>query len=163
MGAFALGSNDSANALGPYAAIWAIYKASEVESKADVPIWILVLGGIGMVMGLATYGYKLIRVLGFKLTKITPSRGYAIEIGSSLTVILGSIYGIPLSTTFCQVGSTVAVGLLDGKASINKKLLLRIFVGWIMTLIIAGGTSAILFSFGIYSPSTRCNLYKYEL
>lgn len=163
MGAWGHGANDSANALGPFAAIWSIYKASGIESKADVPIWIMVLGGTGIVLGLATYGYKIIKVLGIQLTKITPSRGYAIEMGSAIIIILGSIYGIPLSTTFCQTGSTVGVGLLDGKASINKKLLLRIFIGWIMTLIVAGGTAALLFSFGIYSPSTRCNIYKYEL
>lgn len=162
MGAWGHGANDSANALGPLAAIWTIYKISDVESKADVPFWILILGGIGIVIGLATYGYKIIKVLGFQITKITPSRGYAIELGSSIIIIIGSIYGIPLSTTFCQTGATVGVGLLDGNKSINKKLLFRIFIGWILTLIISAGTSALLFSFGIYSPSIRCDKYNYN-
>jgi len=146
------GSNDVANAISPLAAIWSIYKTSGIESKTDVPIWILILGGVGIVLGLSTYGYKIIRTIGVKLTKITPSRGYCIELASAIVVILGARYGIPLSTTHVQVGATVGVALVEGKKSVNTHLLLKILFGWFITLIIVGCSSALLFSFGIYSP-----------
>lgn len=146
------GSNDVANAVSPLAAIWSIYQTSSVEPKTDVPIWVLILGGIGIVLGLSTYGYKIIRTIGIKLTKITPSRGYCIELASAIVVILGARYGIPLSTTHVQVGATVGVALVEGKKSVNIPLLLKILFGWFITLIIVGSTSALLFSFGIYSP-----------
>lgn len=146
------GSNDVANAISPLVAIWSIYQTSSVESKTDVPIWILILGGVGIVLGLSTYGYKIIRTIGVKLTKITPSRGYCIELASAIVVILGARYGIPLSTTHVQVGATVGVALVEGKTSVNTPLLLKILFGWFITLIIVGCTSGLLFSFGIYSP-----------
>ncbi|CAE8629877.1 unnamed protein product [Polarella glacialis] len=107
------GANDVANSVGPLAAIVGIHQTAKVDSKVEVPIWILVMGGAGISIGLLTYGYNVIKSIGIKLAKITPSRGFSIEMGSSIVVIIGSNLGIPLSTTHCQVGATVGVGMCE--------------------------------------------------
>jgi len=150
---FAHGANDVANSIGPFAAIYGIYRKEELEKKVATPEWILALGGFGIVVGLGTYGYNIIRAIGVKLTKITPSRGYAIELGSATTIVLGSVYGIPLSTTHCQVGATVGVGLLEGGKGVNGLLFLKVISGWILTLIVVGFTAAAFFAQAAYAPS----------
>jgi sodium-dependent phosphate transporter len=150
---FSHGANDVANSIGPFAAIWSIYDTMEVSSKADVPIWILCLGGAGIVIGLTLYGANLIKALGIKLSKITPSRGYSIELSSSIVVIIGSIYGVPLSTTHIQVGSTTGVALLDGKKGFNKWVLARVVFGMVSTMIFVASLSGAIYSFGSYSPN----------
>lgn len=151
---FAHGANDVANSIGPFAGIYGIYTDMKVEKKSDVPMWILALGGFGIVVGLATYGHTIIRAIGVKLTKISPSRGFTIELGSATIIIIGSRYGIPLSTTHCQVGATVGVGLLENKGSgVNGMLFLKIISGWLITLIVVGFTSAAFFAQAIYAPS----------
>lgn len=153
MDSFSHGANDVANSIGPFAAIWSIYDTMEVSSKADVPIWILFLGGTGIVVGLALYGANLIRALGIKISKITPSRGYSIELSSAIVVIVASVYGLPISSTHSQVGSTIGVALLDGKKGINKWVLMRVLFGMISTMIFVGGLSATIYSFGAFSPN----------
>lgn len=150
---FSHGANDVANSIGPFAAIWSIYDTMGVSSKADVPIWILCLGGAGIVVGLTLYGANLIKALGIKLSKITPSRGYSIELSSSIVVIIASIYGIPVSTTHCQVGATTGVALLDGKKGINKMVLARVVFGMVSTMIFVASLSGAIYSFGAYSPN----------
>lgn len=150
---FAHGANDVANSIGPFASIFMIYRKETANSKASVPEWILVLGGAGIVLGLATYGYNIIRAIGVKLIKVTASRGFSIELGAAIVIILGSQYGIPLSTTHCQVGATVGVGLLEGKGGVNLLLLAKVIGGWIITLVIVGGTAAAFFAQGAYAPS----------
>jgi len=150
---FAHGANDVANSIGPFAGIYGIYKESALEKKSDVPLWILAMGGAGIVVGLATYGHTIIRAIGVKLTKISPSRGFCIELGSATVIIIGSRYGIPLSTTHCQVGATVGVGLLEGGSGVNYMLFLKVIVGWVITLVVVGSTAAAFFAQGAYAPS----------
>ena len=111
--------------------------------------WILAIGGLGISVGLATYGYKIMSAIGVKLTTITPSRGYCIELGAAFVIIFGTTQGWPLSTTHCQVGATVGVGLFEAKpgnfcAGVNTKVLLMCVVGWVITLAVVGFTTAVL-------------------
>lgn len=124
------------------------------DAKQNVPIWILAVGGAGIVLGLAMWGYRIILAIGVKLTKLTPSRGFSIEIGAAITVLIASQIGLPVSTTHCQVGATMGVGLIEGKAStVNWKQFLMICVGWVFTVIFTGFLSAIIFLVVTYSPS----------
>ena len=116
------------------------------SSSTPVPEWIFVLGGLGIVAGLALYGSKILIAMGVKMTKITPSRGFAIDISSAFVVVVGSRIGLPLSTTHCKVGATVGVGLCEGKkGSVNTGFIYKIVVGWVVTLAITGGCSAVMF------------------
>jgi len=165
---FSHGANDVANAVGPFATIWVIYQSGgKIDNKSnmnDDAYWILGLGGIGIAAGLLIYGKKITYAIGEKLVKITPSRGVSIELSSALVIILGSRLKIPLSTTHCQVGATIGVGLLENKKStfsgINCRVFLKTALGWVITCFIVGLTSAVLISQGIQSPSDNkyiCN------
>ena len=157
---FSHGANDVANAIGPFAALFTIYMSNGVldkkSSMGDDAYWILGLGGVGIAIGLLVYGKKITYAIGEKLVKITPSRGVSIELSSALVIITGSRLKIPLSTTHCQVGATVGVGLLENIknfSGINCKMFYKIALGWIVTCVIVGLTSALLVSQGTYSPS----------
>eukprot|EP00188_Purpureofilum_apyrenoidigerum_P000675 Plantae.Rhodophyta-Purpureofilum_apyrenoidigerum.ctg131.p1 GENE.Plantae.Rhodophyta-Purpureofilum_apyrenoidigerum.ctg131~~Plantae.Rhodophyta-Purpureofilum_apyrenoidigerum.ctg131.p1 ORF type:complete len:691 (-),score=122.91 Plantae.Rhodophyta-Purpureofilum_apyrenoidigerum.ctg131:34-2106(-) len=122
-------------------------------SKQPVEVWILALGGAGIVAGLSMWGYKIIVVIGTKLTKMTPSRGFCIELGASICVLLASKLGLPVSTTHCQVGATMGVGLAEMKLNtVNWKTFVAIFAGWVMTLVFAALVSAGIFAFAINTP-----------
>lgn len=155
---FAHGANDVANAVGPFATIFVVYSSGVVSSKADMGehrYWILGLGGIGIGIGLLLYGYKIMRAIGVKLAVITPARGFCIEMGSSLIVILGSYAGIPLSTTHCQVGATTGVALLEGSRACSKWVVLKVAIGALITCFCVGILSALLFSLGAYAPMAK--------
>jgi len=167
---FSHGSNDVANSVGPLAGIYLVYKVSFIPTASkktslieDDMYWILALGGVGIVLGLSTYGYIIMRAIGVKLSKITPSRGFAIEIGSAMIVALGSKYGLPLSTTHCQVGSTIGVGLMEGVKGVNWSIVPRIVAGWIVTLIVAGLSTSLLFSQGAFAPNMFLVAEKKEM
>merc|ERR1712228_739836 len=152
---FAHGANDVANAMGPFMAIYSIYKVGGVSKKVnmgDDAYWILAIGGVGIGVGLLPYGYKIMRAIGVKLAVITPSRGFAIELGAAIVIIIGSYLGLPLSTTHCQVGATTGVALLEGGKGANKIVLLKCVVGWIITLIVVGFTTGLLVAQGIHAP-----------
>ena len=153
LSAFAHGANDVANAIGPFATIVAIHSTGQIPEKSQVPIWILAIGGAGIVVGLWTWGYKIIDRIGKELTKISPSRGFTIELGAATTVVVASRIGIPVSTTHCQVGSVVGCGLTNGCNNIDWKLFRNIIISWVVTLPVAGLLSAGFFAFGYYSPS----------
>lgn len=164
---FAHGSNDVANSMGPFMAIWVIWKAEggEIgEKKTDIgddSYWILAIGGIGIGIGLLLYGYKIMQAIGVKLAVITPSRGVCIELGAAIVIILGSYMGIPLSTTHAQIGATTGVALLEGgKQGLNTNVLRKAGFGWIITLVVAGLLSGLLTSQGIYSPIDNYALEK---
>jgi sodium-dependent phosphate transporter len=152
--AFAHGANDVSNAIGPYAAIWYVYNNMALDSIVDTPRWMLVLGGIGIVIGLWTYGYKVIKSLGGELCTLSPSRGYSAELATALTVSFASVYGIPISTTHCIVGAEIGIGIAENwKTGVNWKLFGKTATAWIFTLFISGLMSATIFAQGIYAPS----------
>lgn len=145
--AFAHGSNDVANAVGPIAAVVSVVNSSgEILAKSRMPGWILLLGGIGIVSGLALYGYRVIATIGKKITHLTPSSGFAAELGAAMTVVLASGTGLPVSTTHTLVGAILGVGLARGIGALNLNVVGNIFVSWIVTLP-AGALLAALFFF----------------
>lgn len=145
--AFAHGSNDVANAIGPLAAIVSTVQNGAIVEKSALPNWILLLGGAGIVLGLATYGFKVMATIGKKITELTPSRGFAAELGAAGTVVIASALGLPISTTHTLVGAVLGVGLARGIAALNLRVIGSIFVSWIVTLP-AGAGLAIIFFFG---------------
>ncbi|NOX09047.1 MAG: inorganic phosphate transporter [Gammaproteobacteria bacterium] len=152
--AFAHGSNDVANAVGPLAAVVSIVESGGVISqKSQMPSWILLLGGAGIVVGLVTYGHKVIRTIGTQITELTPSSGFAATLAAATTVVLASGTGIPISTTHTLVGGVLGVGLARGIGALNMHVVRTIFLSWIVTLP-AGAIMSILFFFilkGIFS------------
>lgn len=145
--AFAHGSNDVANAVGPLAAVVGIVQSGgEVAQKSAMPVWILFLGGIGIVIGLVTYGHKVIATVGTGITQLTPSRGFAATLAAATTVVVASGWGLPISTTHTLVGAVLGVGLARGIAALNMTVIRTIFLSWIVTLP-AGAILAIIFFF----------------
>lgn len=142
--AFAHGANDTANAIGPLAAVVSILKTGAVGASASVPIWLLLLGGVGIVIGLATWGYKVMETIGRKITKLTPSRAFAANIGAATTIVLASRLGMPISTTHTLVGAVLGIGLARGIDHLNLKMVRDIFISWLIT-IPAGALMAMLF------------------
>jgi inorganic phosphate transporter, PiT family len=145
--AFAHGSNDVANAVGPLAAVAnTVMSGGMISSQAPLPWWILMVGALGIVVGLATYGWKVILTVGRKITELTPSRGFAAELGAASTVVLASGTGLPISTTHTLVGAVLGVGFARGIAALNLRTIGTIFMSWMITLP-AGAGLAILFFF----------------
>ena len=143
--AFAHGSNDVANAIGPLAAVNSVIaNGGQISSEAVIPIWILFLGGAGITTGLVMYGHKVIATIGKGITHLTPSRGFAAELAAGTTVVLASATGIPISTTHTLVGAVLGVGFARGIAAINLRVVRTIFISWIITLP-AGALLAIIF------------------
>lgn len=144
--AFAHGSNDVANAVGPLAAIvGVIQNGGEIVATSALPAWILLLGGGGIVLGLATYGFKVMATIGRKITELTPSRGFAAELGAASTVVLASATGLPISTTHTLVGAVLGVGLARGIGALNLRVIGSIFMSWIVTLPAGAGLAIIFF------------------
>ncbi|EAR09369.1 inorganic phosphate transporter [Reinekea blandensis] len=145
--AFAHGSNDVANAIGPLAAVVStIQNNGEILAKSALPSWILMLGGGGIVVGLATFGYKVMGTIGRKITELTPSRGFAAELAAATTVVIASGTGLPVSTTHTLVGAVLGVGLARGISALNLRVIGSIVSSWIITLP-AGAFLSILFFF----------------
>jgi PiT family inorganic phosphate transporter len=145
--AFAHGSNDVANGIGPLAAIVSVINSGgEIAQKSALPLWILVLGGTGIVIGLATLGYRVMKTIGTKITELTPTRGFSAELAAAATVVLASRTGLPVSTTHILVGAVIGVGLARGMGAIDLRVIGKIVVSWVVTLP-AGGILAALFFF----------------
>jgi len=142
--AFAHGSNDVANAIGPVAAVIGIATNGSIEAKSTLPIWVLVLGGAGIVIGLATFGRHVIATVGKKITQLTPSRGFAAELAAATTIVIASGTGMPVSTTHTLVGAVLGVGIARGIEAIDLRVVARILVSWVVT-IPAGAFLAIVF------------------
>ncbi len=144
--AFAHGSNDVANAIGPLAAINGVIQSGGVfETQSALPVWILFLGGGGIVVGLATLGYKVIATIGRNITELTPSRGFAAEIAAATTVVIASGTGIPVSTTHTLVGAVLGVGVARGMKALNLAVVGRIFLSWIITIPVGAMLSVVFF------------------
>ena len=133
--AFAHGSNDVANAIGPLAAIYGVIQsAGAVAAKSATPQWILLVGAVGIVAGLASLGARVMATVGKKITELTPSRGFAAELGAASTVVLASGIGMPVSTTHTLVGAVLGVGMARGIGSLNLRVIGAIFTSWVVTL-----------------------------
>jgi PiT family inorganic phosphate transporter len=144
--AFAHGSNDVANAVGPLAAIANVVQSGgQIAVQSTMPWWILLLGGIGIVSGLAMLGYRVIETVGRNITELTPSRGFAAELAAATTVVLASGTGLPISTTHTLVGAVLGVGLARGLSAIDLSVVGRIIISWVITLPIGAGLSIVFF------------------
>jgi PiT family inorganic phosphate transporter len=144
--AFAHGSNDVANAIGPLAAVITVAQSGIVGSKAALPVWVLMLGGIGIVIGLATFGRHVIATVGEKITHLTPSRGFAAELAAATTIVIASGTGLPVSTTHTLVGAVLGVGMARGIDAIDLRVVGRILASWIITVPV-GALLAVIFFF----------------
>ncbi len=144
--AFAHGSNDVANAIGPLAAVVSIVgNDGEIAAKSAIAWWILPLGGFGIVAGLALFGHKVIATIGNGITHLTPSRGFAAELAAACTVVIASGTGLPISTTQTLVGAVLGVGMARGIAAINLSVVRNIVVSWVITLPVGAGLSIVFF------------------
>jgi PiT family inorganic phosphate transporter len=132
--AFAHGANDVANAIGPVALVLSILQNGSAQHTAAIPTWLLAFGGIGIVIGLATWGWRVIETIGKKITELTPTRGFCAEFGAALTILIASKLGMPISTTHCLVGSVLGIGLARGIRALNLRTIKEIVLSWIITL-----------------------------
>lgn len=145
MMAFAHGANDVANAIGPLSAAIAILETGLLAVDAPVPTWALTLGGIGIVIGLATWGWRVIETIGKKITELTPSRGFAAEFGAATTIVLASRLGMPVSTTHTLVGAVLGVGFSRGLEAVNLKTTRHILISWVITVPLGAVIAIMLF------------------
>jgi len=145
--AFAHGSNDVANGIGPVAAVYGLVKSGgEITQNLPMPLWILVMGGTGIVIGLVTYGYRVMRTIGTQITELTPTRGFCATMAAAVVVVLASRTAMPVSTTHIAVGAVMGVGLARGIAAIDLRVIRNIVISWVVTLP-AGGILAAIFFF----------------
>ncbi len=144
--AFAHGSNDVANGVGPLAAVASVVKSGgEMAQQSELPLWILILGGTGIVIGLSTMGYRVMQTIGTRITQLTPTRGFSAELAAAATVVLGSRTGLPVSTTHILVGAVIGVGLARGVGAIDLRVIGGIIVSWVVTLPASGILAALVF------------------
>lgn len=144
--AFAHGSNDVANAIGPVAAVVSVVSSGgHIASQATLAAWILPMGAVGIVIGLATLGARVIKTIGSAITHLTPSRGFAAELSAASTVVIASGAGLPISTTQTLVGAVLGVGLARGIAALNLGVVRNIFISWVITLPVGAGLAIIFF------------------
>lgn len=143
--AFAHGANDVANAIGPIASIIPLAQGMEIGSKVEVPYWLLFLGGLGIAMGCMTWGRRVMRTVGSRITSLTNTRGFSVDFGAATTVLIASKLGMPISTSHTVVGAVIGVGLARGLEAVDLSIIKKIVVSWLLTLPIAAGTSVAIF------------------
>lgn len=143
--AFAHGANDVANAIAPVAAVFDTIKNGALTETTKVPAWLLAFGGLGIVVGLATWGWRVMETIGRKITELTPTRGFSAEFGAAITILLASKMGLPISTTHCLVGSVLGVGLARGIRALNLNTVKEIALSWIITLPASAITSIVCY------------------
>jgi PiT family inorganic phosphate transporter len=146
--AFAHGSNDVANGIGPLAAVLALVRSGgDMAQNSPVPMWVLLLGGGGILVGLATYGYRVMQTIGTKITQLTPTSGFCATMAAAATVVLASRVALPVSTTHIAVGAVMGVGLAHGFAALDLRVVGRIIISWVVTLPAGGALAAFFFFF----------------
>lgn len=143
--AFAHGANDVANAIGPVAAVLDTINKGIISEVSPIPAWLLVFGGLGIVIGLATWGWRVIETVGKKITELTPTRGFCAEFGAATTILVASKLGLPISTTHCIVGAVLGVGLARGMRALNLSMLREIVLSWIITIPASAAVSILCF------------------
>ena len=145
--AFAHGSNDVANAIGPLSAAYQAVTEQEILKTSSTPTWALLLGGVGIVIGLATWGWKVIKTVGEKITELTPSRGFCAEFAAAITILFASVLpiGLPISTTHTLVGAVLGVGLARGINALNLKTMRDIVAGWAITIPAGAGLCMVFY------------------
>jgi phosphate/sulfate permease len=150
--AYAHGGNDIGNSVGPLAAIMMVNDTNEVAKSPDIPIWALLYGCVGFLCGILAMGKFTIKTVANSLMVLTPSRSFAIQIGAALAVLISSVFGLPVSTSHCLVGSVVGIGFLEKylmkKGEVNSRMLLRILASWVITIPAAMGTSLVCYGIG---------------
>lgn len=146
--AFAHGANDVANAIGPLSAAMQVMATGLVTEQTEVPTWLLALGGFGIVIGLATWGWRVIETIGKKITELTPTRGFAAEFGAAMTILIASRFGLPISTTHTLVGAVLGVGLARGLEALNLTMTRDIVISWLVT-VPAGALLTVAVFYGI--------------
>jgi len=143
--AFAHGANDVANAIGPVASIIPLAQGFPIGSQVEVPIWLLALGGLGIGVGCLTWGKRVMKTVGSRITSLTNTRGFSVDFGAATTVLVASKLGLPISTSHTVVGAVIGVGLARGLEAIDLSVIKKIIVSWLLTLPIAAGTCIVIF------------------
>lgn len=143
--ALSQGANDVANAIGPVAAVYVLAKTGMLVAKAEVPLFMLVIGGLGIALGIALLGHKVMATVGEKITTLTNTRGFAVDIGAATTVLVASNLGLPVSTTHAAVGAVTGVGLARGFKAVDFGVLIRIVIYWVLTVPAAAFTSMVIY------------------
>ena len=143
--AFAHGANDVANAVGPLAAIVSVARTGDILQRTTVPIWILVIGGIGIALGIATWGQRVIETIGKRITEITFTRGFSAEFGAATSILICSKLGLPVSTSHTLVGSVVGVGFAHGIGAIDLGVIREIIAAWLLTIPVAAGLTVMIY------------------
>jgi PiT family inorganic phosphate transporter len=143
--AFAHGANDVANAIGPVAAVLNTLDTKKLGTLPATPPWLLLLGGIGIVLGLAAWGWRVIETVGKKITELTPAKGFAAELGAAATILFASKLGLPISTTHALIGAICGVGMAQGLKTLNLQMLRGIILSWVITIPLCAILSAGLF------------------
>ena len=143
--AFAHGANDVANAIGPVAAIIPLAQGIGLGPEVEVPVWLLALGGVGISIGCMTWGRRVMRTVGSRITSLTNTRGFSVDFGAATTVLIASKLGLPVSTSHTVVGAVIGVGLARGLEAVDLSVIKKIVVSWLLTLPIAAGTSITIF------------------
>lgn len=150
---FSHGAGEVGYMAGPLATIWNLYTEGQLVKAVEAPIWIILISALGLVVGLATYGYKVTRGVGVRMAKLSPSRGFCAELATAGLILLASQYSLPTSSSQCITGGIIGVGLLEGMKGVNWKFFAKQFSSWVATLFVVGAITAAFFAQGIYAPS----------
>mmetsp|Transcript_37091 Transcript_37091/g.82502 ORF Transcript_37091/g.82502 Transcript_37091/m.82502 type:complete len:676 (-) Transcript_37091:1157-3184(-) len=162
---FAHGAGEVGYMAGPLTTIWRVVETGTLPSKVNAPIWCILVGAFGLVIGLATYGYKVTRAMGVRMAKLSPTRGFAAELSTALVIMIAAQYGLPTSSSQCITGGILGVGILENvKTGVNWRFFAKTLGMWILTLGVAIGFTAALFAQGLYAPGivSLNDLNQYE-